>query len=272
MGNEPIIHPTAKLGSGVHVGPWSMIGPCVVVGEGTKIGPHVVIGENTTIGRYNEISPFVSIGTDAQYLGKETAATFLEIGDHNIIREFVTINRGTSTGSGITRIGHHNYLMAYAHIAHDCVVGNHVIFSNLASIAGHVTVGDRAILGPFAGVHQFCQIGAYSFLGRGTKVYQDILPYMLVTGNPGVPRGLNIVGLRRNGFSNDRVLLLKRAYHLICRKDSKFEILCQELVAWAKEHPDLQPFVDIIRISRRGVARKMQGEGDTLEMEDREMM
>ncbi len=256
-----IIHPSAKIGKDVTIGPWSTIGENVTVGEGSEIGSHVVISQNTTIGKNNKIFPFASIGTDPQYIGYKDDPTWLEIGDGNVIREFVTINRGTKEGRGITRVGSHNYFMAYTHVAHDCIIGNCVIFANLAQIAGHVEIGDHASLGAYSGVHQFCRVGAYTFLGRAAKVYQDILPYMLVTGNPAAPTGLNSVGLRRHGFNEEVMRSLKQAYHLVHRRDIKLENVCAELTQLAGKTPEVQLLLTMISTSTRGFARNYRGNG-----------
>lgn len=250
-----IIHPTAKIAATVTVGPFSIVGADVVIDEGTEIGPYVFIGHDTQIGKHNKIFPYASVGGDPQHLAYQDEKTQLIIGDHNVIREFVTISRGTPGGRGTTTIGNHTYLMAYCHIGHDSVIGNHVIFANTASVAGHVHVGDYANLGAFSGIHQNVRIGAYCFLGRGAKVYQDILPYMLVTGNPGAPTGLNSVGLRRHGFKSDVVLSLKRAYHLIYRRELKMDAIKQELEKLANQTPEVGHLLEMINTSARGIAR-----------------
>ena len=231
--HQAIIHPSASIAEDVHIGPWTTIGANVVIASGTKIGSHVTIGENTKVGKNNVLHPYVSIGSDPQHVNYTGGKTQLEIGDNNVIREFVTMNRGTTEGRGVTCVGSHNYFMAYSHVAHDCVVGSHVVFANTASIAGHCRVDDYAILGAFSAVHQNVHIGAYSFLGRATKIYQDILPYMLVTGNPGLPRGLNTVGLKRHGFAQDVIRGLKRAFSLLHRRDLKLSEIQSQLQEWS---------------------------------------
>jgi UDP-N-acetylglucosamine acyltransferase len=252
-----IIDPGTKIGPGVKIGPYTRIGANVEIGEGTQIASHVVIDKNTRIGKYNKIYDFACIGGDPQDLTPQDRETFLEIGDHNIIREFCTINRGSNkaAGSGITRVGSHNMLMAYIHIGHDCQVGSHIIFANNASIAGHVTVDNHANLGAFAAVHQFVRIGSFSFLGRATKVGQDVLPYMLITGNPGGPTGLNLVGLRRRKLSLELMRALKHAYQLFYRRDLKLIEIHQELVDLAQHYPEINLFLDIMNNTKRGIAR-----------------
>ncbi|AJC50311.1 UDP-N-acetylglucosamine acyltransferase [Coxiella endosymbiont of Amblyomma americanum] len=254
---QALVHSKTNIGLNVTVGPWTFIGENVVIGDGTQIGAHVTISRNTVIGKNNKIYSYASIGSDPQIVGYKDQNTGLEIGSRNIIREFVTINRGTYEGHGVTRLGDDNYLMAYSHVAHDCRVGNGIVFANTASIAGHVEVDDHVNLGAFSGVHQFCRIGAYCFLGRATKVYQDILPYMLVTGNPGVPTGLNVIGLRRHNFSSKAMQSLKLAYRLIYRARLKLEDILVKLKKLAMVTPEITPLLIMIdsSIHRRGFAR-----------------
>lgn len=218
----PAIHKTAWVDSGatlaadVVVGAFSVIGSSVVIGEGTEIGPHTRIEGNTIIGKGNRIYGQSSIGTDPQDVKFGGAPTRLEIGDGNVIREFVTINRGTDHGGGLTRIGDSNFLMAYAHIAHDCFIGNHVIFANAGTLAGHVTVGDHALVGAFTAIHQFCRIGKYAFTGGGTIATQDVLPFVKTVGaRPPRTYGVNTIGLERKGFSKDVIAAIRRAYNII---------------------------------------------------------
>lgn len=253
--NHSIIHPSACIAEDVQIDPWTTIGENVVIESGTKIGSHVTIGANTKIGKNNVIHPYVSIGSDPQHVNYTGGKTHLEIGDNNVIREFVTMNRGTTEGHGVTCIGNHNYFMAYSHVAHDCLVGNHVVFANTASIAGHCRVDDYAILGAFSAVHQNVHIGSYSFLGRATKIYQDILPYMLVTGNPGLPRGLNTIGLKRHGFSKEVIRELKRAFNLLHRRDVKFNDIRVQLKEWSSKIPEMNLILEMIDSSSRGIAR-----------------
>lgn len=250
-----IIDPTAKIADGVSIGPYSVIGADVTIGSGTWIGSHVVIKGETRIGQHNKIYPFASIGEDPQDLDYQGDATQLVIGDHNLIREFCTINRGSSGGDGITRVGDHNFLMNYVHIAHDCVVGNNTIFANNAGIAGHVAVEDFVVLGAFSGVHQFCRIGAYSFLGRATKIVKDIPPYMMVAGNPGVPCGLNTVGLKRHGFDNSTLRQLREAYKVLYRRGLKLSDAQIQLQDMATDSSEVKRLLMAIEQSTRGIAR-----------------
>jgi len=218
-----VIDATAELDSGVAVGPYTVIGPRVRVGAGTDIGPHVVIRGPTRIGADNRIFQFASVGEDPQdtkYAGEET---FLIIGDGNVIREYVTLNRGTVQDAGETRIGNHNLFMAYSHVAHDCRIGNHVIMANAASLAGHVKVQDWAILGGFTIVHQFCRIGAHCFCAMGSVVTKDVPPYVIVGGHPVQPRGINTEGLRRRKIDAATIQQIKNAYRVLYMSDRKLE-------------------------------------------------
>lgn len=213
-----IVDPSAKIGKGVHIGPYSVIGKDVEIGDGTWIGPHVVIQGPTKIGKDNKIFQFASLGGDPQDLKFKGEETYLEIGDRNTIRECCTFNRGTGHAKSVTRVGSDNLFMAYVHIAHDCEVGNHVIFANNASLAGHVIVEDYAILSGFSGVFQFCRVGAYSFAATNSVVIKDIPPFVKVSGYYAKPFGLNTVGMQRAGFSEEDVTALKRAYKVVYRQ------------------------------------------------------
>ncbi|WP_440904593.1 acyl-ACP--UDP-N-acetylglucosamine O-acyltransferase [Catenovulum sp. SX2] len=250
-----IIDSKAKLAPNVSVGPWSYIGADVEIGEGTVIGSHVVIKGPTKIGRNNKIFQFSSIGEECQdkkYAGEPTR---LEIGDNNIIRESVTIHRGTVQDNSLTKIGSGNLLMAYVHIAHDCMVGDNNILANNATLAGHVHVGDFAILGGFTGVHQFCKIGSYSFCGVGSVVVKDVIPYLMAAGQNAVPHGMNTEGLRRKGYSAEAISALKKAYKIIYRQGLTLAAAQQELVELAKDEPCVQLIVDFLQDSSRGIIR-----------------
>ena len=248
------IDPSAELDSSVKVGPYCIIGPRVQIGANTELMSHVVIQQDTTMGESNKIYPFASIGADPQFLDYKGESTKLIIGDNNYIREAVTINRASSM-DGLTKVGSNNYLMAYTHVAHDCTVGDHVIFANMASIAGFVEVGDHAFLGAFSGVHQFCKIGEYAFLGRATKFVKDILPYVLVAGNPGTPHSLNIVGLRRHGFSNETIQQLKRVLNMFIKDQMPIDQIKAVLVEMQEKTPEVQLFLKAIETATRGLAR-----------------
>jgi len=250
-----VIAPDARIGDGVMVGPYSVIGSGVEIGAGTWIGPHVVINGPTRIGRDNKIYQFASLGDapqDKKYAGENTR---LEIGDRNVIREYCTINRGTAQDKGVTRIGHDNWIMAYAHIAHDCVIGDQTIFANAASLAGHVTVGDYAILGGFTLVHQFCAIGAHCFCGMGSVISMDVPPYVMVSGHPARPHGINSEGLKRRGFSAEALRALREAYKLIYKSSLTLSEAREQIAAKAAEHPELELLARFLEQSQRGIVR-----------------
>ena len=255
------IHPTAivaesaRLGRDVTVGPFSIIEDNVTIGDGTWVGPHVVIRNYTTIGRDNRIFQFSSIGEDPQHQGYCGEPTRLEIGDRNTIREYCTINRGTAGGLGVTRIGDDNFIMAYAHIAHDCVLGNYIIFANGASLAGHVYIGDHAILGGFSLVHQFCRIGQHCITGIGCVCLQDVPPYIVAAGNPATPFGINKKGLRRRHFTEESISLLTTAYRVVYRRNLNLQSAIDELRALNFDDPDVAAFKKFICQSERGIIR-----------------
>lgn len=253
--SRAIIHPSARIASDVRIGSFAIIGPNVEIDSGTEIAPHVYIHSNTKIGRNNKIDAFAVLGGDPQHTNFNGEQTYLEIGDDNVFREFCTLSRGTAQGEGVTRVGSRNYFMAYAHIAHDCIVGNDNTLANNASVAGHVRVGDFVGFSAFCGVHQFVTIGSHSFLGRATKVGQDIPPYMLVTGSPGAPRGLNLIGLKRRGFSEQTIRAFKQAYSLVYRQHLLLQEALVELKKMVSDYPEIQIFIDAIQNSKRGIAR-----------------
>ena len=250
-----VIHPGAKLGEGVEIGPFCVIGDEVEIGAGTRIDSHVVIHGPTRIGRDNRIHSFAAIGGEPQDKKFRGERCELVIGDRNLIREFVTINRGTADDEGITSIGDDNWIMAYVHIAHDCVVGNKCTFANNASLAGHVVVDDWAILGGFTGVHQFCRIGAHVMTAVSTVILQDVPPYLMAAGNTAQPYGINVEGLKRRGFNADSLLALKRAYRTLYKSGLMLEEAKAKLIEDAKTQPDVQRFVDFLEVSKRGIIR-----------------
>jgi len=218
-----IVDPRAQLDHDVEVGPYSVIGPQVRIGGGSVIGAHVVIEGDTTLGRDNRVHPFASLGgapQDKKYRGEPTR---LEIGDGNTFRESVTVNRGTVQDQGLTRVGSHNWIMAYVHIAHDCVVGDNTIFANSTNLGGHVRIGDWVILGGASGVHQFCQIGAHAMTAVGSVVLHDVPPFVMVAGNTAQAHGINTEGLRRRGFSAARISAIRRGYRLLYREGLSLE-------------------------------------------------
>lgn len=252
---QAVVHPSARVAPGVVIGPFSVIGPDVEIEAGCWIGPHVVIRGPTRIGMDNKIYQFASLGEDPQDRKYRDEPTELVIGDRNIIREYVTIHRGTVQDAGTTRVGDDNLIMGYAHIAHDCQVGSHTVFSNGASLAGHVRLGDHAVLGGFTLVHQFCWIGEHAFTGMGSAITQDVPPYVMVAGNPAAPHGLNLEGLRRRDFPEETITVLRKAYKLIYRQQLKLEEAIAELETLAVDCPDVQLLVEFLRRSRRGIIR-----------------
>lgn len=255
ISDKAVIDKTAKIAENVQISPFAVIGPHVEIGEGTWIGPHAVVNGPTKLGRNNKIFQFASIGEnpqDKKYAGEPTR---LEVGDNNTFRECTTISRGTRPGGGLTKIGNDNLFMAYVHIAHDCIVGNSTTFSNNASLAGHVTVGDFANLGGFVGVHQFCNIGSHCFCAGGSIIVKDVLPYITVSGHPAQPYGLNIEGLKRNNYTPDEILVLKRAYKILCREGTPLEDAIQRIEEMIPDCQYIQPMIDFIKKSTRGIIR-----------------
>ena len=250
-----IIDPAATLAEGVEVGPFSIIGPDVEIGAGTVIGPQVVIKGPTRIGRENRIYQFASIGEDPQDKKYRGEITRLEIGDRNIIREYATLHRGTVQDASLTSIGDDNLLMAYSHVAHDCIIGNGIIMANGASLAGHVHVDDLSILGGFSLVHQFCRIGRQSFSGMGSVISRDIPPYVMVGGSPTRPRGINTVGLERKGYNSEAVLQIRRAFKILYKSRLKLEEAIEQLQGMAVNSPEIVPMLDFLRQSGRSIIR-----------------
>lgn len=250
-----IIDPKAELGKEVEVGPWTTIGPDVEIGDGCVISSHVVIKGPTKLGKHNRIFQFASVGEDCQDKKYRGEPTCLEMGDYNVIREGVTLHRGTVQDQGITRIGSHNLFMAYTHVAHDCVVGDQVILANNAALAGHVHVDDYAILGGFTAVHQFCRIGAHVMCGAGTVVLKDIPAYVMATGNTAEPHGINAEGLKRRGFSAEAIAQLKRAYRVLYRSGLTVEQALPQLREMAEVEPAVTLLISSLEASSRGIIR-----------------
>ena len=262
-GAAALIHPTAAidpgaaLGEGVRIGAYAVIGAEVAIGAGTRIGAHCTIEGPTRIGRDNVVHAHAAIGgepQDKKYRGERVE---LEIGDANVIREFVTINRGTGDGGGITRIGSRNWILAYTHVAHDCIVGDDCVFSNNATLAGHVTVGDHVILSGFAGVHQFCRIGDHAFIGMGAFVNGDVPPFLMVAQEKYArPRGINAEGLKRRGFDAARIAAIKRAYRALYMGDAKLDEAKTELDEIANGgSADVRAMLDFIERGERPLLR-----------------
>jgi len=262
MSHAASIHPTAQvdpsvvLGDNVSIGAYAVIGPDVEIGAGTAVGPHVVIEGPTRIGRDNRISQFASLGgapQDKKFKGERTE---LVIGDRNLIREFVTVNRGTGDGGGITRIGNDNWLLAYVHVAHDCQVGNHVVFSNYSALAGHAEIGDWVIVSGYAGVHQFCKVGAHAFIGMGCLVGSDVPPFVMMANETrGRPRGINSEGLKRRGFDSARISAIKRAYRTLYMAGLSLAEAREQLAAQAQDSEDVRAMLEFLERSERSLAR-----------------
>jgi len=253
--SRAVVSPLAEIAEGVEIGPFSVIGAHVVIGAGSWVGPHAVIKGPTRIGRDNKIFQFASLGDapqDKKYKGENTR---LEIGDRNVIREFVTVNRGTTQGDGVTRIGDDNLLMAYSHVAHDCRLGNQIVLSNVATLGGHVEIGDFAIMGGLSAVHQFTKVGAYCFIANNAAVTRDVPPYLMAVGQPAEPHSVNAVGLRRRGFTEEQILNVRRAYRVLYRSGLKLKAALERLDAAAMTQQEIRPFVDFIRRSSRSIVR-----------------
>ena len=256
IADTAIISSDAVLAPDVSVGAYSVIGPQVTIGAGTTIGPHSRIDGPTTIGERNRIVGQCSIGTEPQDIKYRGERTELVIGNDNMIREFVTINRGTVGGGGITTIASHNFLMAYSHVAHDCHVGSYTIFANNATLAGHVDVGDHSTIGAFSAVHQFCRVGDHAFIGGGSICTQDVLPFVKTVGNrPAQTYGVNTIGLERKGFPKETIEALQRAYRLLIRSKLRLADALERIETELGFHSEVQYLVDFVRGSRRGVIR-----------------
>jgi UDP-N-acetylglucosamine acyltransferase len=251
-----IVDPKAEIAEGVEVGPYSVIEKDVVIGEATKIGPHVVIREGTRIGKQCHIFQFSSIGEAPQAFAYKGEKTYLLIGDQNIIRESVTLHRGTVPGGGKTIIGNNNYFMAYSHVAHDCHIGNQVVMANNATLGGHILIEDHAIIGGLVAIHQFCRIGAHAFIGGLSGINQDMPPYMLAQGARAKLYGLNTVGLKRHHFSEETLRALKKSYRTIFRSGLTLEKAIKQLSEDSIFRvPEVQHLLQFIQDSKRGICR-----------------
>ena len=253
--SRAVVDVAAEIDEGVSVGPFSVIGPGVRIASGTSVGPHVVIRGPCHIGHDNQIYQFASIGEDPQdkkYAGEET---YLEIGHRNKIREFVTIHRGTVQDQSLTQIGSDNLLMAYAHVAHDCQIGNHTIMANAASLGGHVLLEDWVILGGFSMVHQFCHLGRHCFTAMGSAVSKDVPPFMMVGGHPARPHGINTEGLRRRGFSDKQVATIKRAYRLLYNAGLPLAEAREKIAAEAGTSEEMRTLAELLAASTRSIVR-----------------
>jgi UDP-N-acetylglucosamine acyltransferase len=253
--SRAVVSPQAHIAADVQIGPFTVIGAEVTIGAGTWVGPHVVINGPTRIGSDNKIYQFASLGDapqDKKYNGEPTR---LEIGDRNVFRESVTVNRGTTHDKGVTRIGNDNLLMAYSHVAHDCHLGDQIVMANCATLGGHVEIGDWVTMGGLSAVHQHTKVGAYCFIAHNAAVTRDVPPYVMAVGRPAVPHSVNTVGLQRRGFSPEQVLNIRRAYRLLYRSGLKLKAAIEELERSAATQPEIAPFVEFIKRSSRSIVR-----------------
>lgn len=250
-----VVSPQAKIAANVEIGPFSVIGADVQIGAGTWIGPHVVVDGPTSIGTDNKIYQFASIGGDPQDKKYKGERTRLEIGDRNVFRESVTVNRGTVTGTGLTRIGSDNLLMAYSHVAHDCRLGDQIVMANCATLGGHVELGNWVIMGGLTAVHQFTKVGDHCFLAHNTMVTRDVPPYVMAVGRPAVPHSVNSEGLKRRGFTEAQIRNIRRAYRVLYRSGLKLQPALEQLEGAAESQPEIRPFVDFIKASSRSLVR-----------------
>ncbi|RLD09961.1 MAG: acyl-[acyl-carrier-protein]--UDP-N-acetylglucosamine O-acyltransferase [Chlamydiae bacterium] len=249
-----IVDPKARIGNNVSIGPYSVIGPNVTIGNDTTLKSHIVVEGRTTIGERCEIFPYASIGQKTQDLKYAGGKTYLEIGNDNTIREFVTINTATKD-SGKTIIGNNNHIMAYCHIAHECVLGNHIIMSNLATLAGHIIIEDYVVIGGMGGIHQFCRIGKMAMVGACTKINQDVVPYTIVEGNPARTCGLNLVRLKRLGIDSETLSDVKKSYSLVFRKQLKAREAVERIRAEFASCAEALSVADFVESSERGIQR-----------------
>ena len=252
---KAVISPKAEIADDVEIGPFAVIGPDVTIGAGCRIGAHSIVNGPTVLGADNQVFQFASLGDapqDKKYKGEPTR---LEVGDRNVFREYVTVNRGTVTGRAVTRIGNDNMLLAYTHVAHDCLLGDHIVLSNLVMLAGHVDLGDWVIMSGFSGVHQFTKVGAHAFIGNMTAVTRDVPPYVLAIGQPAAPHSVNSEGLKRRGFSEEQIRAIRNAYRVLYRSDLRLEEAVPRLEEMAAQHDCLRIFVDFIGQSTRSLVR-----------------
>ena len=250
-----IIDPRAEIADGVEIGPYSIIGADVVIGADTWVGPHVVISGPTRIGQRNRIYQFASVGADCQDKKYRGEPTRLEIGDDNVIRESCSLHRGTIQDNSRPKTGSRNLFMVNSHIAHDVIVGDDNIIANNAGIAGHVVIGDSVIIGGNSGIHQFCRIGSYAMLGGGTTLFKDVPAYVMASGNPAIPRGMNFEGMKRKGWSSETINALRKAYKAVYRDGLTLEEAYAPLAELAAKTPEVQLFIDTLRASTRGIIR-----------------
>jgi UDP-N-acetylglucosamine acyltransferase len=250
-----VIAPDAVLADGVEVGPYSVIGPGVEIGRGTRVGPHVVIEGPTRIGAGNRIFQFASVGADPQDKKYRGEVSRLEIGDRNVIRECVTLHRGTAQDKSVTRIGDDNLFMAYAHVAHDCVIGNQCILANNATLGGHVRLDDWVIMGGLSAIHQFGRVGAHAFIANNAAVTRDVPPFVMAVGQPADAHSINAEGLKRRGFTPEQIRNIRAAFRVLYRSGLKLAEATAQLEALAKDQPELLPLVEFLPQASRGIVR-----------------
>ena len=251
-----IVSPNAQLAEDVIVRAYSIVGPNVKIGSGTVLGPHAIVDGHTTIGERNQIHPFTTLGYPPQDLSYQNEETQLIIGDENIIRENATIHRGTARGGGATRLGNRNFIMAYAHVAHDCKIGNYVILANAATLAGHVRIDDHAVIGGLVAIHQFIRIGTHAFIGGKSGLRMDMPPYMLAFGAPAKLYGPNLVGLKRNGFSAEAIQALKKCYRILFRSGLAMEEAITKVQHEVDPLPEVENLLQfVVNRSKRGITR-----------------
>jgi UDP-N-acetylglucosamine acyltransferase len=251
-----IISPQAELGEGATVGPYSIVGDHVTMGEGCRIGSHVVIQGRTQIGNHCQFFPYCSIGLPPQDLKYHGEDTELVVGNHNVFREYVTVNRGTVQGGGRTLIGNHNFFMVYAHVAHDCILGNYIIMANAATLAGHVVIEDYATIGAFSGVHQFCRIGVHGFVGGYSVITKDVLPYSkTVSARDARNYGVNTIGLERRGFSAESIRSIRAAFRVVLQSKLNTSQALAVLRERFADQPSVQVLIDFIEKSQRGIIK-----------------
>jgi UDP-N-acetylglucosamine acyltransferase len=250
-----IIDPTAKIADDVKIGAYCIIEEDVSIGSGTELKTHVTVSKHTDIGKNNRIFQFSSIGEEPQDKKYNQEPTRTLIGNNNTIREYVTINRGTIDDQGLTKIGNDNWIMAYVHIAHDCVIANNVIIANASTLAGHVHLDDYVILGGFTKLHQFCRIGAHAFTAMDTGFQKDLPPYVMAQGSPAVARTINAVGLKRRGYSQESIKAIKKAFNFLYKSDLRLEQAVKEIEKIAVDQPAVKLMVDFINNSSRSIVR-----------------
>ena len=255
ISNQSEIDPKAEIDEGVTIGPWCIVGPGVRIGSGTVIESHVVIRANTTIGTNNRFYQFCSVGEDPADKKFEGEDTWLEIGDDNVFREGVTLHRGTGAGGGLTTVGDNNLMMAYGHVAHDCIVGSHTVFANNVGLCGHVTIDDWAILGGYAGVNQFLTVGSHAMIGGMTHISNDVPAYMIVSGRPATVRSVNTIGLERRGFDKESIAEIREAFKILYKRNYSLQEAIDQIRVLSENCAPLTALVASLESSKKGIHR-----------------